>query len=419
MRRGAVRTLRQFARTSVLVLFACVFATACPPAPAQPPATPGLEVSLLTFGPGQIYWERFGHNAIVIRDAASGQAVSYNFGIFDFEEEDFFLNFLRGRMRYQIAANDAQADIDYYIAEGRSVTEQVLRLGALQAQALKRDLDTNLLPENRHYAYDYFTSNCSTKVRDALDRALGGSLHAQMVSPSRGYTYRLLADALTRPDALLMGVIDIGLGPYADQRLSFWKDSFVPMQLMDHLREMTVEDAHGNRLPLVLEERLLAASRLPPPPALPPDLRWPLFGIGLALALGLLALSAQRQRRWARIAFASSAVVFTLVCALFGLLMLGLWAFTDHVSAWRNENLLVFSPLCRLLLPVWWRSAHPAWSPSTASRWLAGTIAVLAAFALFSKILTSFPQANLHWILLLLPAHLVLARSLVQRRSLA
>lgn len=413
MKPAAGWAIRRLARAAVLALCACVFPATCPPAQAQQES--GLEVSLLTFGPGEVYWERFGHNAIVIRDLATGRAVSYNYGIFDFEEEDFFLNFLRGRMRYQIAANDAQGDIDYYIAEGRSVTEQVLRLDAVQAQALKRDLDTNLRPENRHYAYDYFTSNCSTKVRDALDRALHGNLRAQMVSPSRGYTYRLLADALTRPDPLLMGVIDIGLGPFADQRLSFWNDSFVPMQLMSHLREMTVEDAQGQRVPLVVEERVLAESHLPPPPALPPDLRWPLFGLGIAFAGLLLVLSGQRQRRWARVGFSACATLFALVCGLFGLLMLGLWAFTAHVSAWHNENLLVFSPLCLLLLPTWWRSMHCAWSPSTASRWLAGAIALLAAFGLFSKILTSFPQANLHWILLLLPAHLVLARTVSTR----
>jgi hypothetical protein len=40
----------------------------------------------------------------------------------------------------------------------------------------------------------------------------------------------------------------------------------------------------------------------------------------------------------------------------------------------------------------------------------------MAAFALFSKILPWFAQANLHWILLFLPIHLAVALSL-QRRS--
>ena len=41
--------------------------------------------------------------------------------------------------------------------------------------------------------------------------------------------------------------------------------------------------------------------------------------------------------------------------------------------------------------------------------------ALLAAFALFSKILPFFAQANLHWIVLLLPIHLALAFALARR----
>jgi hypothetical protein len=377
---------------------------------AQPPSD-ALEVSLLTFGPGQIYWERFGHNAIVIHDPTSGETTSYNYGMFDFEEENFFLNFLRGRMVYQITAENPDDEIAYYASEGRSVTRQDLRFSPSQAQALKTYLDTNLRPENRRYRYDYFTSNCSTRVRDALNEVLGGALKAQMTSPSRGFSYRLLADSLTTPEPLLMGVIDIGLGPFADQRLSYWKDSFVPMELMAHLREMKIKDASGQLQPLVTSEQLLAPARLPAPPALPPDLRWPFFGIGLGLAALMLVLSSRRESTLARRSFAALAVSFSLVCALVGLVLLGLWGFTEHLSAWRNENLLVFSPLCLLMLPTWWRSARATAQSSRLARRVSALIALLAAFALFSKILSTFPQANLPWILLLLPTHLVLART--------
>lgn len=378
---------------------------------------PALEVSLMTIGPGEIYWQRFGHNAIVIHDPATGESLSYNYGMFDFEEADFFVNFLRGRMTYQITAEDPLEEIEWYSAEGRSITRQDLRLSPVQARALKAYLEKNLLPENRHYRYDYFTSNCSTRVRDALDTVLGGALQQQMISPSRGFSYRLLADALMAPQPLLMGVIDIGLGPYADQRLSYWKDSFVPMQLRDHLREMRVTDAQGQWQPLVKSEQVIATSRLPAPAALPPDLRWPFFGMGLGVAALMLFLSSRRESALARRSFALLAFVFSLVCGLAGLVMLGLWGFTEHQSAWRNENLLVFSPLCLFMLGTWWRSAKPGKSISAPVRAIAAAIALLAAFALFSKILSNFPQANLHWILLLLPSHLVLARAAALRRA--
>ena len=52
------------------------------------------EVWLVTYGPGEIYWQRFGHNAIWVRDARLGLDHTFNFGFFDFEQERFFLRFL-------------------------------------------------------------------------------------------------------------------------------------------------------------------------------------------------------------------------------------------------------------------------------------------------------------------------------------
>ncbi len=389
---------------ALLVSIGCLGA----PLRAQDAPAGDYVVSLVTFGPGEIYWERFGHNAIVVRDRASGEATSYNYGMFDFGEDDFLLNFARGVMTYQAVAAPADEDIAWYVGEGRSVTEQELRLTAEQARELKRFLDWNVLPQNARYRYEYYTANCSTRVRDALDTALGGALEAQLVSPSRGYTYRLLTNALMRPQPLLMGTLDAGLGPFADRRLSFWDDSFVPMQLMAHLREVRVAGADGQPLPLVVAERELAPARVAAPAALAPDLRWPFFGAGIAIAAMLLHLHARRARR----AFAIVASLVSLVAGLAGVVLLALWGLTEHVSAWRNENLLVLSPLCLVLVPAWMRSARADWHPSSTTRAIAATIAVLAAFALFAKILPWFTQANLPWILLLLPVHLALVHAL-------
>jgi hypothetical protein len=36
------------------------------------------KVALVTFGPGRLYWERFGHNAIIVDDPAAGARIAYN-----------------------------------------------------------------------------------------------------------------------------------------------------------------------------------------------------------------------------------------------------------------------------------------------------------------------------------------------------
>src|SRR5690606_32866596 len=45
-----------------------------------------LRVYLLTMGPGDAVWERFGHNAILLRDTTRGIAVAYHYGMFSFDE---------------------------------------------------------------------------------------------------------------------------------------------------------------------------------------------------------------------------------------------------------------------------------------------------------------------------------------------
>ena len=146
-----------------------------PPAHASVANAPAanIEVSLITYGPGETYWERFGHDAIELRDAGSGESINFNYGVFDFNETNFFLNFARGRMHYLMDAGPSDLDEAFYVESGRSVTRQRLNLTVDQTDALRGFLLWNLRPENAGYNYDYYADNCTTRVRDALDRRKG------------------------------------------------------------------------------------------------------------------------------------------------------------------------------------------------------------------------------------------------------
>ncbi len=377
---------------------------------------PALEISLLTIGPGSIFWERFGHNAIVIRDHEAGIEVAFNYGIFDFEQEDFLTNFARGNMRYRIAADRLDDDIGMYREESRSITEQRLAFTPEQAASLRDFLRQNLRPENRFYRYDYYLANCSTRVRDALDQALGGAIKRGIEGRSSGYTYRMDSLRLMAANPLLMLGIDLGLGPYADRRIDYWEESFVPAVLARALNEVRVVDANGASVPLVVSENVIAKGTIEEPPALPPDLRWPFFILGIVLALVLYMIARARSRA-ARVPVAIFGVVFELFCGLGGLVLLFLWLGTAHQSAWRNENLLLLNPLCLILIPAVATLARAQPRAARIGARVAWIVAVLAAFALFSKILPWFAQANLHWILLFLPIHVAIALAVSQRRS--
>ena len=55
--------------------------------------------------------------------------------------------------------------------ESPELPEFDLRSVSLEEGLRSADLAVNARPENARYRYDYYLDNCSTRVRDALDRA--------------------------------------------------------------------------------------------------------------------------------------------------------------------------------------------------------------------------------------------------------
>ncbi len=382
----------------------CLLSLLCCALPARAQdTTPAPQISVVTFGPGEIYWERFGHNALLVRQA--GQERLYNYGIFDFQQKNFFLNFARGHMLYRLDVEHFRRALRMYHAEGRWAREQKLALGDAQARELAAFLAQNAQPDNAEYRYDYFRDNCSTRVRDALDRALGGVLKQRFEARPGAPSYRFEATRLIGPDLALAIGMDLGMGPSADAPLNLWQASFVPMTFMQALREARITDAAGER-PLVASEAEILPAQLPEAPEQPPALLWPMLLMGLLLAAGLLLLGRLRARRWARYGFAALAATLSLLCGAGGLVLAASWALTEHWAMWRNLNLLLLNPLCLLLIPAWLCSARAGWQSAVWQRVLGATVLVGAVLSLLPL------QHNLPWVALLLPLHAVLALQL-------
>ena len=399
--------MRYIGSTFCLVMLWLVFALPVHASVANAPGA-NLEVSLVTYGPGETYWERFGHDAIELRDTASGEAVNFNYGVFDFDEKGFLLNFARGRMHYLMDAAPSSIDESYYVESGRSVTRQSLALNAEQAGALRDFLLWNLRPENAGYNYDYYVDNCTTRVRDALDKALGGVLKTQLGAHAGGMTFRQQTVRLMSAQPWLMLLMDMGLGPYADQPLSAWQESFLPEVLQTQLRDVRIDDGHGGLQPLLKNEQLSSPNRLDVPPATAPDLRLPLAFTGLLLGV-LIVLT----RRYWPVGYALLGTLYLLCTGIIGLVLLGLWTLTTHHSAWANANLLLFNPLAFLLLPTLWRSRHGL----ATSRFIDGVILLQLLATMIAVLLHLLPgtvQQNQPWLLFALPCWLALAWCLRQ-----
>ncbi len=385
--------------------------TASPAAGAPPgPRERGdeLRVWLVTAGPGDAVWEHYGHNALRVLDTRTGRDVSYNWGFFDFRQADFIARFLQGRMLYMVASLRTDVMLDQYREADREVVLQELDLTAAEKLTLRDAAHENALPHNRDFIYQYFLDNCSTRVRDLLDRVLGGALRQAFEGRGTGLSYRDHARRLTQVDPLVHAGSDLALGAPADREISAWEELFLPLALRDRLRSVRIT-RDGETRPLVQSEEVLYRARRPPEPAAPPAWLGRYLALGLLLgalfaAAGTPRVRASRRLRRGVLALAAG---WSLAAGGTGTILVLLLA-TDHVFSWWNENLFLFNPLLlglAVLLPLSTRSE--AWRGR--ARALAAAVATLGLAGLLWQLAPASVQPNAMFFVLALPAHLGIA----------
>jgi len=356
--------------------------------PSSVPAEDSVRVSVLTFGPGEMLFDRFGHMAIRVRDSRTGLDSAYNWGMYDFNSPNFIGRFLTGETQYWMAGFPTALFVDYYRRAERSVWEQDLALDRVTADSLVAFLRWNAQPANKFYRYDYYLDNCATRVRDVLDQILGGGLKAQITGPGDGRTWR---DETLRLAAAFPSIglgMTFALGRPADVPLTKWEMAFIPMHLRDQLRSVRVGEGTGAR-PLVVAERALVENDKYKEQAHFARSRFEQFGpfnnfLVLLYLLGFAAvgLGALRPRPWARWGSAVLISGWHLFAGLAGTLVLLAGTMTRHTFMAQNPSVLLGTPvslLLVLLIPLAFRR-----NASERTRKAATAAAVFAAIAALS-----------------------------------
>lgn len=387
----------------LLLAFLLLFATI---ARAQAPAGEQLHIYLMTFGPGDEVWERFGHNAIVVEDNAQGYSIAYNWGMFSFNQPGFVARLMKGRMLYWMQGIDTQAMIAYYRDSlNRSIWLQELNLTPAERVQMRDFLDWNSRDENKFYRYDYYGDNCSTRVRDAIDRVTGGAVARALKPVVTGNTYRSHTQALTFHDPALYTGLMLAMGRRIDAPLNAWRETFIPMQMREWARKVTVRAPDGSAQPLVLSERtVFEASREPIATSAP---RRVLFFtiVGFLVAGLLVGLARGGNRRVMTRALAFAVGLWCLLVGVFGTVIALLWTLTDHVVTYNNENVLQANSLSLLLLVL-----APAallgrvWALRWAA-WIALFLAGCSTLGFMIQALPQFDQVNGDIIGLFMPIH--------------
>lgn len=435
------RAVRVFRRGVTIVAAPCAMATGLA---AQSPVPVGtirgsitagpdsLVVSLLTIGPGEQLFDRFGHSSIRVRNDAIGLDSAWNWGMYDFESVGFIWRFLTGDTRYWMAGFPSPLLVDFYHRANRAVWEQELNLSRAEADSLLAFLRWNAQPEHRFYRYDYYLDNCSTRVRDAIDAVTGGAVRRALLGVAstgatgaeqgaaagvtwRGETLRLSAAF----PAIAFGMT-FALGPRADATLTRWEQAFIPMRLRDALRDVRVGGAAGSA-PLVRAERMLAPEGPYVEAAAPPRYAAPAAAIGLLLGIALLLLRRAAPPAVSRVVIGAFGSIWHLVLGVAGTLVLLAGLFTRHQFMGANASVLLGTPASLALAVLYVR----AWSTRAsagvrrAAIALSAVAAVCATAALLAHAVPAWSPADWAPVALALPVHVALALALLASHGAA
>ena len=392
-----------------------------PPPPEPPPPEPGSELSVyvLTMGPGDHPFFKFGHNAIWIQDRQERTDKVYNFGTFRFDSPKLLVEFMKGRLTYWLSVSTIQHTLAGYEHENRNVEVQELDLDPAAKVALRDRLDENARPEHRNYKYDYFLDNCSTRVRDAIDAATGGRLRTSAQGPARltlrGQALRLTADFI--PEYLGLYIV---LGPSTDHAVDRWAEMFIPQELERGLRAVQLPgpDGQGTR-PLVKAQQTMFHAKRPPPLEEPPERAVTLLLAGIAVAIFFFAFGGLAAGQpIARFFFGALVSIWGLVVGFVGCFLLLVWAGTDHQVVYRNQNILQFAPFAIALFVLGWGVAFGMYGATRKALLVAVAAAALSLIGALLRVTMLWHQDNGPIIAFLVPAWVGMAAGLYNIRKI-
>jgi hypothetical protein len=307
----------------VLVIF---FAVMQNPASAQDSSR--LRISLLTCTPGEELYSTFGHSALRVKDSNSVSDMVFNYGTFNFEEKGFYVKFIRGKLLYCLSWSsfeDFKADYQF---ENRGITEQVLNFTGEEKLKIMAAIRENAREENRYYKYDFFLDNCTTRLRDLIEKNKTPRPQLPAVMPQNFRFRQAIHQYLdkNKKDWSKLG-IDILLGAPCDAVMTTAQQEFLPDNLMialDSTKNISMVQSSQNLYQLNPQQ--ITTSWFTPL----------ICFSALLLIFILISLAGERARVLINLL---DGLLFFFTGAL-GILLLFMWFGTDHSMTKTNYNLL-------------------------------------------------------------------------------
>lgn len=340
---------------------------------------------LLTCDVGDEVWSQFGHSALRVVDPSAGIDMSFNWGMFEFsdDEMDFNYKFAKGRLPYYMDASPTQQFLYEYQYFKREVRQQELNLTLEQKNKVWSLLKENALPENKYYRYDFFFDNCATRIRDILEKAMGPDL-VWGVHPETGeHTFREMIDVGFQSHPWLDFGIDLVLGYRIDQKVDNKDLMFNPFYMEQIFDLSQVKTSNGEEN-LVISEDVIV-------PGIDRSAESDMTLTPIVLSVSILVISLVFAFFNLQVMLRIWTTLWLFVFGVLGIVLLFMWVGTDHYATKGNLNLLWANPLWLLLIVVVWVRK---WQSKMASTYLYLSLGMLALVLFFLMLPQEFHPAS-------------------------
>jgi len=376
-----------------------------------------LTVKIAVMGPGDELYFWWGHIALVIDDASTDQSRFYDYGVFTFGAENFFVNFAFGRLFYSSAVSSASGNFSLYQYTNRDITLYTLDIPPAKREEIKQFAENSVLPENRLYLYHHFRKNCTGPILEVLNMATDGQFKEHYSGEPGRFTLRQHVRRHTWFSPIMDWILNFWMGQDIDTPITIWQEMFVPSEIARRIREFNYTDSHGVSRPLVSNVEEVWVSQGRPPVLETPRRQWPrtlAFSLFLALVLGALFYLQQKRPALGQVTLGIIHSLLGIVFGGAGLVLFFLSLFTDHDYTYHNANLLFCNPLFLAAIPLgllyaksknYYRRLPVEFTLRLL--WLLCALGILASMLI--KLLPQFWQQNLVDQTLMLPIALVIS----------
>ena len=314
-----------------------------------------LTLKVAVIGPGDELYFWWGHIALIVEAAGIYDSYFFDYGIFDFSQENFFFNFAFGRLLYCCGVSPARNNFDFYKVKNRDIYIYTLDLPPGTAEEIFAFAAINILPENKDYYYHHFRDNCSTRIRDIIDIATGGQFKKSFGNETGRFTLRQHVRRHTYFSPVADWFLSFLMGQGIDSPITVWEEMFLPSEVGNRIEDFYYTDKNGQTRKLVSSVEILNKAKNRPPVLEHPRIQWIrelLFSLVLSVVIGFFFFLHGKNIRAGRVLAGISVSLCSLFFGVFALLLYFMSLFTNHDYTFQNYNMIFCTPLLLAAVPA-------------------------------------------------------------------